>query len=118
MRKFVEEVDWTLHVTAWFNFYRSVTILFGMALFLVVVPLFLLFASCGIEEYLLTHRFRVLQIMLGLSSLAYGFFTVIRTVVSQATNRATHTRSCCLYSKINDSRVPILDAVTLCYLAL
>ena len=35
----------------WFNLYRLVTILFGMALFLVVVPLFLLLASCGIEEY-------------------------------------------------------------------
>ena len=67
----------------WFYLYRSVTILFGMALFLVVVPLFLLFASCGIEEYLLTHRFRVLQMMIGFFSLAYGFLTVIRIVVSQ-----------------------------------
>ena len=67
----------------WFNLYRSVTILFGMALFLVVVPLFLLFASSGIEEYLLTHRFRVLHMILGFFSLVLGFFTVIRTVVSQ-----------------------------------
>jgi protein-S-isoprenylcysteine O-methyltransferase Ste14 len=68
---------------SWFNLYRSVTTLFGMALFLVVVPLFFLLASCGIEEYLLTHRFRVLQIMLGLFSLAYGFITVILALVSQ-----------------------------------
>jgi protein-S-isoprenylcysteine O-methyltransferase Ste14 len=67
----------------WVNFYRLVTILFGMALLLVVVPLFLLLASSGIEEYFLTHRFRVLHMMLGLFSLAHGFLTVIRIVVSQ-----------------------------------
>ena len=81
--KFAEEIEDIACNKSWFNLYRSVSILLGMALFLVVVPLFLLFTSCGIEEYLSTHRFRVLQIMLGLSSLVYGFFTVIRNVVSQ-----------------------------------
>ena len=65
------------------NFYRLVAILFGMALLLVVVPLLLLLASSGIEEYFLTHRFRVLHMMIGLFSLALGFFTVIWTVISQ-----------------------------------
>ena len=66
------------------NFYRLVTILFGMALLLVVVPLFLLLASSGIEEYFLTHRFRVLHMTLGLFSLVLGFYTVIWTVISQS----------------------------------
>jgi protein-S-isoprenylcysteine O-methyltransferase Ste14 len=68
----------------WSILYRLVTMLFGMALFLVLVPLVLLLASCGIEEYLLTYRFRVLHMMLGLASLVLGSFTVIWTVVSQA----------------------------------
>jgi protein-S-isoprenylcysteine O-methyltransferase Ste14 len=66
------------------NFYRLVTILFGMALLLVVVPLFLLLASSGIEEYFFTHRFRVLHMMLGLFSLVLGFYTVIWTLISQS----------------------------------
>ncbi len=81
--KIAEEIEDIACSKSWFNLYRSVSILLGMALFLVVVPLFLLFTSCGIEEYLLTHRFRFLQIMLGFLSLACGFFTVIRNVVSQ-----------------------------------
>jgi protein-S-isoprenylcysteine O-methyltransferase Ste14 len=79
--KFPEELV-EIACKPWFNLYRLVTILFGMALFLVVVPLFLLLASYGIEEYLQTHRFRVLHMMLGLSSLVLGFFTVIWTEVS------------------------------------
>ena len=88
--KIAEEIEDIACNKSWFNLYRSVSILLGMALFLVVVPLLLLFTSCGIEEYLTAHRFRVLQMMLGLSSLVYGFFTVIRNVVSQ-TQTGQHT---------------------------
>ncbi len=85
--KIAEEIEEIACNKSWFNLYRSVSILLGMALFLVVVPLFLLFASCGIEEYLVAHRFRVLQMLLGFFGLAYGLFTVIRTLASQLQTR-------------------------------
>jgi hypothetical protein len=45
--------------------YKSVVILVGACLILIIVPLLLLLASYGIEEYLLTHRLRILQVIFG-----------------------------------------------------
>ncbi len=65
------------------NSYRLFTILFVMALLLVVVPLLLLLVSSGIEAYFLTHRFRLLHMVFGIFSLALGFYTVIWAIISQ-----------------------------------
>ncbi len=54
--------------------YKSVVILVGASLILIIIPLLLLLASYGIEEYILSHRFRILQIIVALLSLAFGFF--------------------------------------------
>jgi len=70
----------------WSTLYRSITIMLALTLILIVVPVLLLFAGCGIEYYLITHRlrvFRILQVMLALSCLIYGFLAVFRTVVSR-----------------------------------
>jgi len=45
--------------------YKSVVILVGASLILIIIPLLLLLASHGIEEYILSHRFRILQIRFG-----------------------------------------------------
>ena len=63
--------------------YRSMIILLVTALVLVVFPLLLLLASYGIKGYILSHRLRILQVILGSLGLAYGFFMLIWTVVSQ-----------------------------------
>jgi Na+/H+ antiporter NhaB len=70
------------------NSYRLFTILFVMALLLVVVPLLLLLVSSGIEAYFLTHRFRLLHMVLGIFSLTLGFYTVIWAIISQ--RQTTH----------------------------
>ena len=66
--------------------YKSVVILVGACLILIIVPLLLLLASYGIEEYLLTHRLRILQVIFGFLCLAYGFFLLVWSVVSQVKN--------------------------------
>ena len=63
--------------------YKSVVILVGASLFLILIPLLLLLASYGIQEYFLSHRFRILQIIFGFLCLAYGFFLLVWSVVSQ-----------------------------------
>ncbi|MFA6223766.1 MAG: isoprenylcysteine carboxylmethyltransferase family protein [Desulfomonilaceae bacterium] len=63
--------------------YKSVVIIVGASLFVVIIPLLLLLASCGIEEYLLTHRLRILQVIFGFLCLAYGFFLLAWSVVSE-----------------------------------
>ena len=65
------------------SLYKLVAIFVGASLFLIVVPLLLLLASHGIEEYLLTHRFRILQLIIGFLALACGFFLLVWTVLSQ-----------------------------------
>lgn len=66
--------------------YKSVTMLVGAALFLIVVPLLLLLTSYGIEKFILSHHFRILQLILGLLSVAYGFFILVWSVLSQLRN--------------------------------
>jgi hypothetical protein len=71
----------------WSNLYKSITIMLALVLILVVIPVLLLLAGCGIEQYLITHRFRVfriLQVMLGFSSLVYGVLAVFRAVTLRA----------------------------------
>ena len=63
--------------------YKSVVILVGASLFLILIPLLLLLASYGIQEYFLSHRFRILQIIFGFLCLAYGFFLLVWSVASQ-----------------------------------
>ncbi len=57
--------------------YKSVVIIVGASLFLIIIPLLLLMASYGIEEYILSHRFRILQIIVALLSIAFGFFQLV-----------------------------------------
>jgi protein-S-isoprenylcysteine O-methyltransferase Ste14 len=64
------------------SLYKSVASVLGASMFLVVVPLLLLLASFGIEEYLRTHSFRIVQITIGIFSLAFGFFLLIWSAVS------------------------------------
>ncbi len=66
--------------------YKSVVILVGACLILIIIPLLLLLASYGIEEYFLSHRFRILQIIFAFLCLAYGFFLLVWSVVSQVKN--------------------------------
>jgi protein-S-isoprenylcysteine O-methyltransferase Ste14 len=61
--------------------YKSVVVLIGASLILIIIPFLLLLASYGIEEYFLTHRFRILQIIVALLSLAFGFFLMAWSVV-------------------------------------
>ena len=62
--------------------YKTIVALVGASLFLIIIPLLLLLASYGIEEYFLTHRLRILQIMVALLSLAFGFFLMVWSFVS------------------------------------
>jgi protein-S-isoprenylcysteine O-methyltransferase Ste14 len=62
--------------------YKSVVVLIGASLFLIIIPFLLLLASYGIEEYLLSHRLRILQIMIALLSLVFGFFLMVWSFVS------------------------------------
>jgi protein-S-isoprenylcysteine O-methyltransferase Ste14 len=61
--------------------YKTVVVLVGASLFLIIIPFLLLLASYGIEEYFLTHRFRILQIIVALLSLAFGFFLMVWSFV-------------------------------------
>jgi protein-S-isoprenylcysteine O-methyltransferase Ste14 len=62
--------------------YKLVVISVGVSLILIIIPLLLLVASYGIEEYVLSHRFRILQIIVALLSLAIGFFLLVWSVLS------------------------------------
>ncbi|MCX5863395.1 MAG: isoprenylcysteine carboxylmethyltransferase family protein [Deltaproteobacteria bacterium] len=61
--------------------YKAAAMLIGASLFAIIVPLLLLLASYGIEEYFLSHRFRILQIIAGLFGLSFGFFLVLWSVI-------------------------------------
>lgn len=66
--------------------YKFVVLIVGASIFLIIIPHLLLLASYDIQEYFLSHRLRLLQIMLGFLCLAYGFFILVWSVFSLVKN--------------------------------